>query len=437
MHNSFLGRARDVRLRRWFLLALLLVLVAVSVSYCKKVLSNRSAILRWQQQILDGVDGGVDISERYQYPNPPVMALLLYPLVKLPSVAAALVWFYLKVGLALVSLFWIFRLVAPPDRPFPAWAQGLAVLLSLRPVLGDLQHGNVNLFILFLVVAALTAYRRGFDLVAGLVLGLAVACKITPALFLPYFVWKRAWKTIAGTVAGLALFLWPGFVPASVLGWDENRHQLTSWYREMVHPFLVEGKVWSEHNNQSLPALAYRMLTHSPSFSHYEGIVYTPDEWDNVLTLNPTVVRWLLKGCMAAFAVAVVWWCRTPTRPRQGWRLSAEFSLILLGMLLFSERTWKHHCVTMMLPFAVLCYYLATCNPTPQLRNYLIGTLVVTTLLMEATSTTLVDKDFAKAAQTYGAYVWSFILLMIAMVVVLRQPDRGVDASIREPMHRR
>ena len=25
-------------------------------------------------------------------------------------------------------------------------------------------------------------------------------------------------------------------------------------------------------------------------------------------------------------------------------------------MLLFSERTWKHHCVTLMLPFAVLSY---------------------------------------------------------------------------------
>src|SRR5205823_14206012 len=27
------------------------------------------------------------------------------------------------------------------------------------------------------------------------------------------------------------------------------------------------------------------------------------------------------------------------------WPLAAEFSLIVLGMLLFSERTWKHHCV--------------------------------------------------------------------------------------------
>ena len=78
---------------------------------------------------------------------------------------------------------------------------------------------------------------------------------------------------------------------------------------------------------------------------------------------------------MGLFALLVVWVCRTPTTPREGWRLSAEFSIVLLGMLLFSERTWKHHCVTLVLPFAVICYYLATCSPGKGLRVYLIGSL--------------------------------------------------------------
>jgi alpha-1,2-mannosyltransferase len=432
MSNSVLRPAPDVRGRRWFVLALLLVFVGVSVAYSLKALHGRSAIQRWQAQIVSSVDAGVDISERYQYPNPPVMAVLLYPLVKLqPPLAAALVWYYVKVVFALLSLFWVFRLIAPEDRPFPAWAQGLAVLLSLRPVLSDLQHGNVNLFILFLIVAALTAYRRGFDLFAGIVLALSVACKVTPALFVPYFVWKRAWKMLAGTIFGLALFLWPGFVPALFLGWDENRHQLTSWYKEMVHPFVVEGKVWTEQNNQSLPGLAYRMLTDSPSVSHYEENVYKVDERANVVTWDPGAVRWLLKGYMGVFALVVVWCCRTPTRPRQGWRLAAEFALVVLGMLLFSERTWKHHCVTLMLPFGVLCYYLGACNPAPGPRALLIGTLVVSTLLIEATSTSLVGMEFGKAAQTYGAFVWAHLLLAGALVVLLWQPagERPLDAT--------
>jgi hypothetical protein len=73
-------------------------------------------------------------------------------------------------------------------------------------------------------VAALTAYHRQRDVLAGVVLGLAIACKVTPALFLPYFLWKRSWKALGGCVLGLALFLWPGFVPALLMGWERNQH---------------------------------------------------------------------------------------------------------------------------------------------------------------------------------------------------------------------
>ena len=45
------------------------------------------------------------------------------------------------------------------------------------------------------------AFTRGWDIAAGLSLALGIACKVTPALFLPYLVWKRAWKTLAATAA--------------------------------------------------------------------------------------------------------------------------------------------------------------------------------------------------------------------------------------------
>ena len=39
--------------------------------------------------------------------------------------------------------------------------RSLVLLLSLRPILGDLHHGNNNLLILFLIVAMLYAWRQG------------------------------------------------------------------------------------------------------------------------------------------------------------------------------------------------------------------------------------------------------------------------------------
>jgi hypothetical protein len=222
----------------------------------------------------------------------------------------------------------------------------------------------------------------------------------------------------------------------------------------MITPFVLEGIVTSEHPNQSLPGLVFRLGTHSPSFLDTQG---EPLHYDNLAALAPRQAGWIIKGCMALFAVLILWSCRTPvggaraSRPqeqrpaagtaalpfasRQRWRLAAEFSLVILGMLLFSERTWKHHGVTLLLPFAVLTYYLAVCRPRIPLRIYLVASLAVTVLLMTSTSTTGVSEvldEAAKKAQVYGAYVWAYLVLVAALAVLLRCTEAEPQLQIAD-----
>ena len=300
----------------------------------------------------------------------------------------------------------------------------MTVLLSLGPIIGDLHHGNVNLFILFLVVAALAALQQPPRSAVRPAARAGRRLQTHAGPVHPLFPVEAPWRVLAGCTAGLFLFLWPGFVPAAILGWDANQKQVAGWYAEMVHPFVVEGKVTSEHNNQSLPGLVSRLATHSPSFSIYVKDektgqdIQTPTEYDNLVDLSPAQVRWLVKGCMALFALVVVWRCRTPTMPRGGWRLGAEYSFILIGMLLFSERTWKHHCVTLVLPFAVLCYYLAT-QPTGRwLRWGLIASAdgggaahalhQLRRVRGRGGESGDVSDLFGKQMEVYGAYLWAF-----------------------------
>ena len=109
--------------RVWFILGLLAVFAVVSVQYSVKVLHNRGAFTRWGDHILHSLDGAGDAAEPYNYPNPPIMAIVLYPMARMPSPWGALTWFYLKVGLTLLALRWVFRLVETPDRPFPLSAR--------------------------------------------------------------------------------------------------------------------------------------------------------------------------------------------------------------------------------------------------------------------------------------------------------------------------
>ena len=416
----------------WFVLILLLFFLGLSVQYSLKVAKpggdgaqTRSAILRWKTH-LGAVDSSDEGATDAAYPNPPIMAIMLSPLARLDPLPMALTWFYLKAALSLAALFAVFHLVSETDRPFPAWAKALAVLLAIRPIVGDLQHGNVNLFILFLVVAALFAYQKGRGVLAGLTLGLAIACKLTPALFVPYLLWKRSWRALGGCLAGVVLFLWPGVVPALVLGAGENQHQLRQWYRCMVYPYMAENKVWSEHNNQSLVGVIYRLTTHSPSASTYDADKrYVPTEYANLGDLDAAQAHWLVLGCELLFCGVVIWCCRTPTMVRGGWRVSAEFAVVTLGMLLFSERTWKHHCVTLLLPFAVLCYYLATANLSRLLTAYLGGSLAVVAALMTLPSLGGLNETFARQSEVYGVYVVGYLILLAALAVILRQASRA------------
>jgi alpha-1,2-mannosyltransferase len=414
---------------RWLLLGLALFFTLLSVQYTLKVRSDRrSAFVRWRPQILD-LGAGVNIYEQHNHPNPPAMPLLLLPLAWLPPPAGALAWFFLKAGLAVLAIDWTFRLLEAPERPFPNWARLLAVLLAVKPLIGDLTHGNVNIFILFLIVAALRALCRRRLMRAGLLLALAIACKLTPALFLPYLAWKRAWRALAGCAIGLVLFVW--LLPACVLGARTNAELLGSWARHMVLPYL-QGSVTSEHQNQSLPGAVFRLMTHSPSFTEYQGGGYVPTAYHNLMALPPILVHGLVASGMAVFALLLARWCRPPLTARPPWRLAAEFALVLLGMLLFSERTWKHHYVTLIVPVAVLFYAASAGLLERRQRRWVIGSLLAAFVLMAATGTGIpgLPERLGKLAEVYGAFLWANVLLVGALLLVLRCREPAQTASI-------
>jgi len=414
--------------QHWFWLAVVGVIAVIAASYTHKALRNRSAFLRWREQVLQ-IDQGTDIYQRYQYPNPPIMALLLRPLASIePPVAGALGWFALKLVMAGLSLWALFRMIESDGVPFPPWAKAVVILLSLRPIAGDLTHGNVNILILFLVTAALLAFHHRRDWLCGLLLALAICCKVTPLLFVPYFAWKRQWKVVAATGVGMGMFLF--LVPSLYLGWDENQSQLRSWTNQMIVPFVRDGVVSSEHPNQSLPGVMHRLLAHNPSFSAYPDGVYTPTEYHNVANIGHDGARWLLRATQATFVLAMILLCRTPRIERGGWRLAAEFSFILVGMLIFSERTWKHHAVTLALPFGVIVYALAVLPLSRFWRAGLIASLVVSMTLMLSASGILNTRS-ADLAQVYGVYLVAFLIVLAATTAILTR-DHGESRSMTQ-----
>ena len=134
--------ARNERLSNyvfWGLWALIVVVAAAF--YYEKAALHRSAFVRWRPQVLQFWTG-VNIYDKMIFPNPPIMPISLYPLMVLPTVTGAMCWFALKVALTTATLVMLFKVVRPPGTMFPRLFRSLVLLLALRPILGDLHHGN-------------------------------------------------------------------------------------------------------------------------------------------------------------------------------------------------------------------------------------------------------------------------------------------------------
>lgn len=438
--------------------ALALVLAVTVGRYLGKIAEQdhqgkytKSAFLRWRPQLED-LDRGVDIYDKYRYPNPPIMALVLKPFMALPPTAGAVTWLLLKAAMAGVMFVWAVRLAAEPGRRFPTLAAAAVGLLSLHPILGDLQHGNVNVFISFLLFASLELFRRGWDVTAGVVLALAIACKVTPALFVVYFGWKAvhggwsAWrakrvivrdvwesggKVLVGCLAGLAL--WLGAVPGLFLGFERNATLLQSWYGTMVQPF-VQGKVQAEIANQSLPGVAHGFFTGVPlpEEENAENDGKSSKRRGTLVDLGPPAASWMVRGCQGLFMLAVVLLARAPAvGTRHGVRVAAEFAFIALGMLLFSERTWKHHATTTLLPFAAVIGFWVFHRPTGVVRTAVFALMVAATVLMSGPS--LLPDKWQEECLEAGTHAWAFVLLTSAVGVVMWQAGRSIRPITSSP----
>jgi hypothetical protein len=390
----------------WTLWASIIMIAAAF--YYQKAADHRSAFVRWRPQVLQ-FWRGVNIYDKMLFPNPPIMPITLYPLMVLPTVTGAMCWFAIKVVLTTAVLIMCFRMVKPAHQSYPPMFRSLVLLLSLRPILGDLHHGNNNLVILFLVVAMFYAWRSGHDVVAGLLLGLATSYKVTPALFFLYFLYKRQWRTVGWGLLGLALFL--AVVPSIVIGPQFNWECFHMWWIRMVTPFVVNGANSPQEVNQSFPAVISRLLTHlTPGHGRYDTHLVL-----NVLSLPPWLVSYLIKVVAVCLVLLLAILCRTRTTDRRDPRLLGEVALVVLTMLFVSERSWKHHYVTVIIPYTFLVFEFFSSRLGPRARALLVGSWAISFTLMAAASPDLgglfAEGQGHEIAQGYGSFLWAGVVL--------------------------
>jgi len=197
--------------------------------------------------------------DRYNYP--PAATLFFIPLAFLPINLSELIFIIASIASVWFSVSWTLAIINwKPSRPIK-WLI-FALSLKMFPVKLTLALGQINLIILMLIVGSfyfcesLVLHRKAepFQILSGILLGLAIVLKLTPAPILIYFLIRNKWKVIKWSTVTIAVLTAAGGI---VFGWD-----LTRYYFVSVVPGLI-GEVTREtvnasYMNQSVTALMAR-----------------------------------------------------------------------------------------------------------------------------------------------------------------------------------
>jgi alpha-1,2-mannosyltransferase len=176
--------------------------------------------------------GGIDLPFTY----PPLSAIAFAPLAMMSLQAAGVAINVVTCVLLLVSVWIVLTRmdvaqswqVSDPAWARRGWLAAGAVALGMKylePIQANFSFGQINVILMTLVIADCVPRRTPWP--RGTLVGLAIALKLTPAVFLLYFVLRRDFRAVLVAVAS--------FVAASLLGfvlaWKDSCEYWTTTVR--------------------------------------------------------------------------------------------------------------------------------------------------------------------------------------------------------------
>ncbi|MDQ1748674.1 MAG: alpha,2-mannosyltransferase [Frankiaceae bacterium] len=256
--------------------------------------------------------------QRLPFTYPPFAALLAVPLSWLPFTAAGILWTLGELACTVALTAIGFRALRPrAGRWWPLLLGLLAGLVQLTlPFRDEVKFGQVDELLALLVAVDCLRDRRR---TGGVLVGVATAVKLTPAVFVVYLLVRgrrRAAATAAATFAACTL------LAAAVLPGDSDRY----WTDVLFHTERLRSNAGTA--NQSLRGMWLRALP-----GHDHGVT----------------AAWL--ACAAAVAAVGLW--RARAMSRRGDELAAV-ALVGLVAVLVSPVSWIHHLVWLPLVLGVL-----------------------------------------------------------------------------------
>lgn len=356
--------------------------------------------------------GGLDLPFTY----PPLAAIMFAPFAWLSLPAASVAITATTLLLLIVSMVIVLtRLNVWPDTTItsePAWlrrcwlatALVAPAVIWLEPIRSNFEFGQINVVLMTLVVADCVPRRTPWP--RGVLLGLAIALKLTPAVFLLYFLLRRDIHTLLRTGLAAVVATLAGFV----LAWTDS----IEYWTETVRNTDRIGTATLNTNQNIAGTLARLGLSEGPRFA-----------------------LWVV-ACFAVLALTV-WAVRRVLR--SGTDESSVLALICVAMfgLVVSPVSWSHHWVWS-LPTLLVTGVLAYRMRHRRLASVYLGSVtVIGFALMVWTPIALLTPHHETAASVVrqlaaDSYLWWGLAVIVVIGAVSAVEPRKTPTVAAAPL---
>ncbi|HUT98197.1 MAG TPA: glycosyltransferase family 87 protein [bacterium] len=337
---------------------------------------------------------------QWGYLYPPAFVVLLGLIAWLPPSAFYVAFGLVNLGLTLLCLSLVYRLLRNAD---PALVGSRLFVVIGLPLLCTAHYwfcnlfiyGQANILLMALVLGGLVMAEKQRDWSAGILLGMAVAVKLAPALFVLYFLLHKRARIAVGAV--IVFLVFNGLLPVLIRGWDGTLALYNEYYVNFLQPTMfgsqgVHYLVYHDKNVSLSGALARYLV--APEGAGAPGV--------NLLNVPPAVFSWIDKALRLALLVPLmVAFRREPREPRR--RLN-EYIVILLAVFLLNAVTWPTYLIFLILPLA-----LVTADNVRRERWSFAGIVLLAWPLVEAA---------AFFANRLGVYKPAYLLFVVSSITV-------------------
>jgi alpha-1,2-mannosyltransferase len=330
------------------------------------------------------------VSQPLQFTYPPMSAILFVPMALLPFTVALVLHELISIAALFVTCLLVgYHRFATPRTAIIASLAITAFAPMLEPVRETLHFGQINLILMLMIcVDCLLPRDRLRWLPRGVLTGLAAAVKLTPAVFVLYFLARKDWK---GAVTSIGTFVGTAVIAFALSPGNSKQY----WLHALLDPDRIGEIVFS--HNQSFNAMLYRLG----------------------LTGSLRSGLWLF----AALVIVVLGVLAARRALRVGDQLGAMFVVAAVG-LFASPVSWDHHWVWIVPAMFVL---VSTIRREPGWRRWV--SVLIIALYVLPPHAILPNMDDAELQWAWWQHLIGNTYLYTAVGVVIYVLVRRVPAT--------